>query len=237
MLAEQFHSAISTARNLPALEGISRLLWRAHGEGHLPDADAQGLAEAVEARKATLKGPRPSPSSKRASTRPRPCRSPDRQRSIARRRAVAMSGTVPSRIATSFTVGELAALSIVAGEVRRRGTCTLPIDAIAAQAGICRTIVQGALRQARALGLVHVQERPQPGRKHLPNIVSITSPDWRAWLRLGDRVQISKHHEYKVRLNTYAQANADKAWQFSACSAIVGASQKETPSCNRKTRF
>src|ERR1019366_7488225 len=71
--------------------------------------------------------------------------------------------------------------------------------AIAAMAGCSRTVVQSALRQARSIGLVHVKERPQPGRKHLPNIVTVASPDWAAWLRIGDnRVQKREHHENQL---------------------------------------
>jgi hypothetical protein len=193
-IADQFHAA-AAARNFPALDEISRTLWQAHAAGTLSDDAAQAAAEAVEARKAVLRGPRPSPASNRASGRPKPCRSPDRARSIARRRAAAASGAVPSRLACHFTLGETAALSVIAREVQRHGICQLCLDAIAAQAGTSRSVVQRALKQARALGLVRVEERPQPGRKNLTNVVTITSPDWRAWLRLGDdRVSEKKRH-------------------------------------------
>jgi hypothetical protein len=190
MLAEQFHAAAAGANTYASIDNVSRLIWRAHGAGHLSDAAAQTLAETLQARRAALAARTYPNTQKRAGGPPKAIRprSPDRERSIRRRRAVAMSGAIPSKLAAAFTLGEIAALSVIAREVQRRGQCELCLDAIAAQAGTCRTVAQGALRQARALGLVHVQERPQPGRKHLPNVVTIAAPDWCAWLREHDKV-------------------------------------------------
>jgi hypothetical protein len=208
MLAEQFAAAVAAANNFHVIEEISRQLWAAHAAGALSDAAAQAAAEAMEARKATLRGPRPSLASKHAYAAPKPCRSPDRARSIARRRAVAASGAIPAKIACHFTQGQVAVLAIIAGEVRHRGRCDLPIDAIAAMAGCSRTVVQSALRQARSIGLVHVQERPQPGRKNLTNFVTIISPEWLSWLRLRvDRIKFSEHHEYQI-FNSFKKTQA-----------------------------
>jgi len=197
-IAAQFHAAAAAARNFPALEEISRTLWQAHAAGALSDNAAQAAAEAVEARRRLLRGPGPASQAKLVNAPRRPV-SPDRDRSIARRRAVAASGAVPSKIAASFTQGEVAALAVIAGEVKRAGRCELCLDAIAALAGVCRTTCQNALRQARALGLVTVTERPRPGQKSLTNVAEVVSPDWRSWLRLGmDRVQKKKPHEYQL---------------------------------------
>jgi DNA-binding MurR/RpiR family transcriptional regulator len=49
-------------------------------------------------------------------------------------------------IAASFTPGEQAALAVVAREVQARQVCVLPIDAIAALAGVSRSTVKNALR-------------------------------------------------------------------------------------------
>src|SRR5208337_5208440 len=86
-----------------------------------------------------------------ARRRPTP-RSPDRQASLERRRRQAMSGAVPATIAANFTQGENAALAVIARQCQRAGVCILPIDAIAALAGVSRTTVQNAQRQARVLG-------------------------------------------------------------------------------------
>jgi hypothetical protein len=56
MLADQFHQATAGARTFPQLEEISRLIWRAHAKGHLADADATAVAEAIQARRGALEG-------------------------------------------------------------------------------------------------------------------------------------------------------------------------------------
>jgi hypothetical protein len=209
-IAEQFHAAAAAANTYASIDNVSRLIWRAHGAGHLSDAAAQSAAEALQARKALIASRSPQGAQKRISDAPKAARprSPDRQRSLERRRSCAASGSIPAKLAAAFTLGEVAALSVIAGEVKRRGQCDLPIDAIAAMAGCSRTVVQSALRQARSIGLVHVQERPQPGRKNLTNIVMIISPEWLSWLRLrGDRVKFSERHEYQI-FNSYKKTQA-----------------------------
>jgi hypothetical protein len=32
------------------------------------------------------------------------------------------------------------------------------------------------------IGLLHIEERPRPGRKHLANVVQVASREWRAWI-------------------------------------------------------
>jgi len=54
MLADQFLEAAAGARTGAGLDELARKLWRAHEEGHLADADAEALSEAVEARRAAL---------------------------------------------------------------------------------------------------------------------------------------------------------------------------------------
>jgi hypothetical protein len=56
MLADQFLEAAAGARTGAALDELARKLWRAHEEGHLADAEAEAISEAVEARRAALAG-------------------------------------------------------------------------------------------------------------------------------------------------------------------------------------
>jgi hypothetical protein len=87
----------------------------------------------------------------------------------------------------------------VARQCQRHGPCTLPIDAIAALAGVCRTTAQNALREARRLGLLLIEERRRRRQKNLTNIVTVVSPEWQAWLRLGrHRVQNVERHGYQI---------------------------------------
>ena len=54
MLANQFLQAADGARTPAVLDELARKLWRAHAEGHLADADAEAISEAVEARRGPL---------------------------------------------------------------------------------------------------------------------------------------------------------------------------------------
>jgi len=114
-------------------------------------------------------------------------RSPDKQRSIERRRRLAASGPLPPQLAAHFTVGELAVLRIVGDEVRQHGCCSTYIDAIAAKAGVCRSTAKNAIREARALGLITMEERRRRGQPSLTNIIRVINSAWLAWLRLGPK--------------------------------------------------
>jgi len=191
-LAEQLAHAITSAPNFAALDNLARLTWRGLAEGHIDDAAADALGTAVEARRDVFRGGGGQPrhrASTPASARPRPAqrtpRSPDKQRSIERRRRQATSGILPAQLACRFTLGQVAVLAVVGRQTRSTGSCALPIDAIAAMAGVSRTLVKDALREAGRLGLVRVDERPRPGRRNDTNVVTITSAEWRTWLKLG----------------------------------------------------
>jgi len=198
MLADQFHAAATAARNTHAVDEIARLTWRAHAEGKLADAEAEAVSEALQSRRAAFSSRRAYSTAKPTmpATGPRgpskrPPRPPDRQASLERRRRQAMSGVVPAHLAASFTMAELAVLTVIGRQSQRTGVCDLPVDAIAALAGCCRTTVQNTLRQARLVGLLLVRERRIPGLPSLTNIVSIISKEWIAWLKLGGFKRLS----------------------------------------------
>jgi len=94
---------------------------------------------------------------------------------------------MPPALACKFTVSELAVLRIVGDEVRQHGCCDRCVDEIAARAGVCRRMVQNAIREAARLGLLTVQERRREGRRNLPNVVRIISKEWTSWLARGGR--------------------------------------------------
>lgn len=158
------------------LPKLAQSLWRAHAAGSLTDDEAQRLAEAVEARKALPIAP-----TTRRSVGSRPRSS----ESMARRRRLAASGRLPPAIAAFFTTAELAVLSIISLEVARRGDCRLTIGHIAAIAGVSRTTVKNAIREAVAQGLISVQERRVSWWRNAPNVVRIVSKEWRTWLRFA----------------------------------------------------
>jgi hypothetical protein len=164
---------------------------RAYANGALSEDDYQRLWEAIQVRRTeTRPKPRTSASSApRASARRQ--RTPDRQASIERRRRLVASGPLPPTLAARFTWGEVAVMRIIGDECRAHGACSLHIDAIAARAGVHRTTVQNALREAQGRGevpgppLVTVQERRRKGQRSLTNIIRIVSREWSDWLRKG----------------------------------------------------
>jgi hypothetical protein len=160
----------------------------------------QAAAGAIQARRKGQGSPnapmakgRNAPSATPSKPRPRRQQSPDRRASIERRRRLVASGPLPPPLAARFTWGEQAVMRIVGDECRQHGVCSLHIDAIAARAGVHRTTVQNALREAQGRGpvpgqpIVVVQERRRRGQRSLTNIIRIVSTEWRDWLRKGRR--------------------------------------------------
>ncbi len=167
------------------LDDIARGMWRSYGQGHIDDIEANALSAAIDARRAALSGLGRIDRGKPATASRRRCRSPERSRSIARRRQLAASGVVPGSIAVNFTQGELAVLSVIAREIRRTGACDWFMDKIAAVAGVCRTTARNALRQAQAMGLIALEERRRNRWRSDTNVITMLSKEWAIWLRLG----------------------------------------------------
>ena len=63
MLADQFLTAAAGARDSAAVDKTARLLWRAHAEGHIADAEVEAVSEALQARRAAIAGHGGSPPS------------------------------------------------------------------------------------------------------------------------------------------------------------------------------
>lgn len=187
MFSEHLDAAIDGARTLTQLDHLSRTIWQGHAAGAIADVDAQRLAERLHAaRGATRKTivPVGIPLGRVSIFPPRrPQYSPDRARSIMRRRRLVASGPMPPALADCFTWSELAVLRIVADAVKRQGCCDRSIAEIAARAGVSRTTVQNAHRRASQLGLIVVQERRRQGQVSLPNVVRVVSREWLAWIK------------------------------------------------------
>lgn len=200
MFTIKLAEAVNSARTLHQIQSVSSVIWKSYAEGILSDEQVQKAQEQLEAAKNEIRSRHTLKQQSVPRSHPRPVkpRSRDKQRSIERRRRIATSGAVPSKLASTFTISELAVLSIVAQEIKRKGSCHLHIDAIAALAGCGRTTVQNALRMAAKQGLVNVRERRRSGIKSLTNVVTIISDEWRSWLKLRNRVQKSEHHEYQI---------------------------------------
>lgn len=186
-------SAIDGARTLAQMDELSRQVWQGHGSGALDDHEAQALAERLHTRRGAIReGIKPVgiPAGRVSLFPPRrSITSPDKAASRDRRRLLACSGPMPPALASRFTTGQLAVLRIVADEVLAKGVCGLCIDAIAARAGVCRRLAQGAIRLAEGDGLLTVEERRHEGRRSSTNLVRIISREWQAWMRRGGRAK------------------------------------------------
>lgn len=182
------NNAVATAHNIAQVDAIARVTWQQWAAGNLSDADAEALSSAAESRKRSIRAFVTAPSEHPPATaRRRPIRTQGRQRSIFRRRRLATSGVLPASLAGSFTQGETSVLSVVGRECRknRNNRCELTIDAIAALAGVCRSLAQRALHEADRLDIISLTERRRPSQRSLPNVVTIISSQWRTWLKLG----------------------------------------------------
>src|SRR3954449_9096405 len=188
---DQMAAAIDGARTLARLDHLSRSIWQGLTAGAVGDDDAQALAERLHARRRVLRGeikPVGLPAGRPSLFPPRRLqRAPQRPAAIARRRHLAASGPMPPSMACKFTVSELAVLRIVGDEVRHHGHCARCVDEIAARAGVCRRMVQNALREAARLRLLTIEERRREGRRNLPNVVRIVAKEWMLWLTRGGR--------------------------------------------------
>lgn len=110
--------------------------------------------------------------------------SPDKLKSRQRKRMWGGSSCLPDWMRQHYTEGERAVLAVIVQEVKRHGYCDLAINAIAAAAGVHRTTVQNAIREARRLCHLTVQERPGvAGQLSMTNIVRIVCGRWKGWLR------------------------------------------------------
>jgi hypothetical protein len=187
----QMAAAIDGARTLTRLDHLSRAIWQGLAAGAVGDDDAQALAERLHARRSVLRGeikPVGIPVGRPSLFPPRRLqRAPQRPVAIARRRHLAASGPMPPALACKFTVSELAVLRIIGDEVREHGQCARCVDEIAARAGVCRRMVQNAIREAARLGLLTIEERRREGRRNLPNVARIVSKEWTTWLARGGR--------------------------------------------------
>lgn len=219
-LADQFLEAATAAPNSATLDELARQLSRANDEGAVDDAGTNAAFAAIAARRrafAAGQGFTRLPTSSPVLGLPRGGRrhprSPDRQASIERRRRQAMSGTVPARIAASFTTGELAVLTVIGREIQKRQVCVLCVDAIAALAGVCPRMAQSALRHAERLGLILIRERRRPGLPSLTNVITVASKDWAAWLRLAGCKSLRPSDNNSFLRGSKSQ-NSDQRWRW-----------------------
>lgn len=176
MFVEEIRRAIPAVPR-DKLPDVSKALWGAFAAGQVGEAEAEELSALIEARKAVAAPP---VAPRRAvGSRPRS------SSSLERRRRWATSGHIPGNIACRFTAGETAVLSVIALEVAKRGDCRMTVGHVASVAGVSETTAKRAIREARAQGIITVEERRLRAWRNDSNIVSIVDTAWIAWLRIG----------------------------------------------------
>jgi hypothetical protein len=179
-----------------------REIWSRWGRGEVSDAEAQAAAErshqgvawrangTVTATVLVVSRPRHRP------------RSPDRERSVRRRRHLAACGGLPPALAAMLTTGEQAVLFIVAGEHRHHGFCDRSVGELAARAGVSVRLAQYALREAERRGLIRIQERPLMPCRNDTNILTVIDRAWLLWLSRGPKSGCKTMHPTVTSLNS-----------------------------------
>ncbi len=159
-----------------ALPEVSSLLWKAYAAGQIGEDDAQALSDDIEARKVLPASP--APARRHVGSRPRT------DASMERRRRWASSGAMPPQLAARFTLAESAVMAVIAAEARVKGSCRLHNAHIAAVGGVSVSTVKNAVRVARKLGFIRVEERRRSAWRNDSNVITVVDLAWLAWLRL-----------------------------------------------------
>jgi hypothetical protein len=178
MFADEIRRAVMASPRMKLPE-IRSAMYKAFTAGQITEDEAETLDTLINA-KAAIPAPT-APVQRRVGSRPRS------SASMERRRSWAAAGRLPPALAARFTLAEQAVLAVVAVEMTKRGACSLAIGHIAALAGVCATTVKNALRAAYGLGLIRIEERRLTAWRNLPNLITVTSPEWLSWLRLGPK--------------------------------------------------
>jgi hypothetical protein len=194
MTGEQIQNlaAVIATAPLGSLHRLSQDVLAAWGRGEIEDDASQSILETIAARRKALTAPdvaafslvgnAPMKSLAAATKRRSVGSRPKGPEHLHRRRRWAAAGYLPPPLASAFTCAENAVLTVVAAEVSSRGKCMLPIGRIAALAGVGRTTVKRAIKEAVALGLITSTEWRIARDRNAPNEIKITSGEWRAWL-------------------------------------------------------
>ena len=177
MLADQFLTAAAAARTGPAVDEIFRLLWRAHAEHKISDAETEAISELVEARRAVLAGKVVEPQPKAVPDAPRATRFVSRSRrrrekmfGMGRPRALDRNAKVrimhlaralSRRTEKGKAYGAITAKALAVLEAllwafhnARSGLCFPSYERIAEAAGAARSTVAEAIKTLEDAGIL-----------------------------------------------------------------------------------
>lgn len=208
MFAMHLQAAMAAAHNFLQVDNIVKAAAKAFGAGGLNELEAESVFALAHARRQQIRSPQdfsqkiladgiskihlPIPRGKSGGL---PSYFPPKRRVLKERTAarwqrknrLGMSSPLPFYLERDFTVGQLAVVRIVADDVFSKGHCTCTMSELADRAGVSLSWAKQALRIAKALGLLAVEERPQWRAKHKPNIITIISEDWLIWIKRAPR--------------------------------------------------
>jgi hypothetical protein len=134
---------------------------------------------------------------------------------------------MPDHMRRQLTESERAYASLVREHHERQGYFDLCHDAAAALMGVCAKTVQRAQKrlEGKTLRWIKVDHRPQPGRqKHLPNIITIISPEWLTWIARGPRKPASIESGHSC-----PATQSDKKTETSFANSVPVAAKETTP--------
>jgi DNA-binding MarR family transcriptional regulator len=160
-----------TATERTNLDALFQAVTQEWSQGRLSDEEGEELFALIEKSRRSIFPPRR-----------RRQRKPLAATTLAHRRQLAACGPLPSHLAALFTTAELAVLAII---TINRGFFDRTIAELADRAKVGHSTVQKALRQAERLGLLTIEERRVTGRKNLPNVIRVVSPEWLTWISRG----------------------------------------------------
>jgi len=174
MLADQLIDAATNARTTAALDDTARLLWAAHHEGHLLEAEAKTLSEAIEARRAVLTGDRRQEIKAATSEAPRASGRVSRKREKmfgagrpraldrnAKVRIMHLARCLSRRIEKGKAYGQVTAKALSVLEAllwgfhnAKSGLCFPSYETIAEAAGCARSTVAEAIKALEDAGIL-----------------------------------------------------------------------------------
>jgi hypothetical protein len=195
MLADQFLEAAAGARTGAALDELARKLWRAHGEGHVDDAQAEAISEAVETRRAALRGwdtqisPKAASGLPRASKRREKVFGPGRPRALdrnAKARIMHWARCLSRRTEKGRAYGEITAKALAVLEAllwafhnARSGLCFPSYERIAEAASCARSTVAEAIKALEDAGVLSWVQRIKRIREAAPDLFDGQGWRWR----------------------------------------------------------
>jgi Helix-turn-helix domain len=198
MLADQFYVAASRARTTASLDETARLLWRAHAEAQIPDAEAEALSEAIEARRTTLMGkdsikpPKPAPGRPggiRRLVRREKMFGMGRPRALDRNAKVRImhwGRCLARRTEKGKAYGQLTAKALAVLEAllwgfhnAKSGLCFPSYERIAEAAGCARSTVAEAVKALEDAGVLSWVQRIKRVREACPDLLGDNGWRWR----------------------------------------------------------